>query len=167
MPNFGTDADVKSTQKNIADAEKRLGHQMKASFSQWNGPSQDVFGHDEARELVGTEIDMHLESDPICSSAGCTQYKHKKKPRGYDIDYPVPNFGVDHEIIENHASLALAEKMKGHVLEMGTERSKAKWHNPAKDVDYNFNPALDPDIVSTDQHLADAEKRLNHHWELA
>jgi hypothetical protein len=167
VPNFGEDSEIKSTQKNIADAETRLNHKMKANFAQWNGPATDAFSSEHHRELLGTEIDMHLESDPICSSAGCTQYKHKKKPRGYDIDYPVPDFGVDTDILDNHASLELAEKMKGHVLEMGTERSKAKWHNPAKDVDYNFNPKLDADIVSTDQHLADAENRLNHHWELA
>ena len=50
---------------------------------------------------------------------------------------------------------------------MGTERSKAKWHNPAKDVDYNFAPKLDQDIVTTDKNLDDAEKNLGHHWELA
>lgn len=112
-------------------------------------------------------VQTEAESDPICSSAGCTQYKHKKKPRGYDINYPVPDFGVDPDIIASHASLDLAEQMKSHKLEMGTERSKAKWHNPAKDVDYNFAPKLDQDIVTTDKNLLDAERNLNHHWELA
>ena len=50
---------------------------------------------------------------------------------------------------------------------MGTERSKAKWHNVAKDTDYNFAPKLDEDILASDKHLADAERRLQHHWELA
>ena len=41
-----------------------------------------------------------LGSDPICSSAGCTQYNHpnldgkSKIPR----DYFVPNFGTDYDI---------------------------------------------------------------------
>ena len=108
-----------------------------------------------------------VQSDPICSSAGCDQYKHKKKPRGYKINYPVPDFGVDTDIIANHASLELAEGMRQHKLALGTEESKAKWHNPAKDVDYNFAPKLDGDMITTNKNLADSETKLNHHWELA
>jgi hypothetical protein len=110
---------------------------------------------------------LHLESDPICSSAGCTQYKHKKKKRGYDIDYPVPNFGVDHDILDNHHSLEIAEGALSHKLEMATEKSKAKWHNPAKDTDYNFAPKLDGDMIATQKHLDDAQTTLGHKWLLA
>ena len=42
--------------------------------------------------FVSTEtnaIKLSEKSDPICSSAGCGQYKHPKKDRGYDIDYAV------------------------------------------------------------------------------
>jgi hypothetical protein len=119
------------------------------------------------RQSAPDFVQTDIESDPICSSAGCTQYKHKKKPLGYKINYPVPNFGVDTDIIDNHASLELAESMKSHKLEMGTEASKAKWHNPAKDVDYNFAPKLDGDIITTHKNLADTETNLGHHWALA
>merc|ERR1719240_2235404 len=54
------------------------------------------------------------ESDPICSSAGCTQYLHLKKDLGYKINYPVPNFGADTDIIDSKASLKLAEEMQQH-----------------------------------------------------
>merc|ERR1712147_478888 len=113
-----------------------------------------------APDFVQTDI----ESDPICSSAGCTQYKHKKKPRGYDINYPVPNFGVDTDIIASDVSLGLAEKALSHKLIMGTEASKAKWHNVAKDTDYNFAPKLDADIRTTAKNLADSEVNLGHKW---
>merc|ERR1719230_543419 len=119
------DGDIITTNKNLADTEKNLGHH-------W---------------ALAVQLDSDIESDPICSSAGCTQYQHKKKPLGYKINYPVPNFGVDTDIIDNHASLELAESMKSHKLALGTEASKAKWHNPAKDVDYNFAPKLDGDII--------------------
>merc|ERR1712227_232324 len=95
---------------------------------------------------------------------GCTQYKHKKKPRGYDINYPVPNFGVDHDILTNHHSLVLAEGALSHKLIMGTDASKAKWHNPAKDTDYNFAPKLDADMITTKKTLGDAETSLGHKW---
>merc|ERR1712031_51055 len=146
VPDFGLDKDVKDSLAHTDAAESRLGHKM---------------------SYVQSQADINFESDPICSSAGCTQYKHKKKPLGYKINYPVPNFGVDTDIIDSHASLELAEGMKSHKLELGTEASKAKWHNPAKDVDYNFAPKLDGDIITTNKNLADTEKNLNHHWALA
>merc|ERR1712224_717831 len=87
------------------------------------------------------------------SSAGCTQYKHKKKALGYDIDYPVPNFGRDKDINDNFDSLKLAESMNGHVLDF----PNSKWKNPAKKVLYNFRPALDGDVISTQKNLKDSE----------
>jgi len=98
---------------------------------------------------INSDVDADVVSDPICSSAGCTQYKHKKKPLGYKINYSVPNFGRDHDINDNFASLELAEAMKSHKLQLGTAASKEKWKNPAKDVDYNFAPSLDGDVIST------------------
>jgi len=34
-------------------------------------------------------------SDPICSSAGCNY----PKKEGHPVDYQVPNFGPDHDIV--------------------------------------------------------------------
>lgn len=76
----------------------------------------------------------------------------------------MPNFGVDHDILDNHHSLEIAEGALSHKLEMATEKSKAKWHNPAKDTDYNFAPKLDGDMISTAKHLADSENNLGHKW---
>ena len=106
-----------------------------------------------ANTYVQNQVDLHTESDPICSSAGCTQYKHKKKDRGYDINYFVPNFGRDTDMINTDHSLAISEDALSHKLELGTEKSKAKWHNPAKDTDYNFAPKLDGDMISTAKNL--------------
>jgi len=101
-------------------------------------------------DLIQAESDVHMESDPICSSAGCDQYKHKKKDRGYDIDYPVPDLGQDRDIKGHFEDLDLAEKIVGHHLIMGTKESKEKWANPAKKVDYDFAPKLDIDMRRTE-----------------
>ena len=114
--------------------------------------------------MVQSGVDLHLESDPICSSAGCTQYKHKKKDRGYKINYFVPNFGVDKDIIDNFGSLDLSEDALSHKLDLGSEKSKAKWKNPAKKVDYNFAPKLEGDMISTAKNLEDAQTSLGHKW---
>ena len=78
------DKDVISTNKHIAEAEDRLGTAM-----------------------------VQIESDPICSSAGCDKYNHPKKKEGYPMNYPVPNFGVDEDIGGTHSSIASAEKATG------------------------------------------------------
>lgn len=103
---------------------------------------------------------MESESDPICSSAGCSQYKHKKTPLGYPINYSVPNHGPDPDMVATKKSIEIGEASHSHKLVMGTPESKAKWHNVAKDTDYNFNPALDEDVVHTQKHLGDSETRL-------
>merc|ERR1712146_414816 len=68
-------------------------------------------------DAENVQLESKMSSDPICSSAGCTQYKHKKKGLGYDIDYFVPHFGSDTEINESKASLVTAETMLGHKLD--------------------------------------------------
>lgn len=52
-------------------------------------------------------------SDPICSSAGypCEQNK-KKLP--YEINYKVPNFGVDEDIVNTQKHIAEQEKKQNH-----------------------------------------------------
>jgi hypothetical protein len=51
---------------------------------------------------------MQFNSDPICSSAGCTQYQFPK-PKGHPVDYPVPDFGIDHDIISTQSNIKKAE----------------------------------------------------------
>jgi len=140
--NLPLDEDIIDSKSNLKNSE--------AIHGEFKLPTEDSF--------------VQTNSDPICSSAGCTQYKHKKTPLGYDINYPVPNFGVDHDIIDSQASVSQAQTDLGHDWEFGTKASKAKWHNPAKDVDYNFAPKLDGDMITTDKNLKDAQTRLNHKW---
>ena len=58
---------------------------------------------------------LQLKSDPICSSAGCTQYNHpnldgkSKFPR----DYFVPNFGEDFDISASKKHLKEQENKFG------------------------------------------------------
>ena len=103
---------------------------------------------------------LRLRDDPICSSAGCTQYKHPEGPKGYPMDYPVPSFGADPDIEATANSIAVMEDYYKHKIIMGTDKSKAQWANPAKDVDYNFAPELDHDMIVTHTNLVNAEREL-------
>jgi len=99
---------------------------------------------------------MKMESDPICSSAGCTQYTHPTKDRGYKIDYFVPHFGEDQDIINTRVSTGIAEKQYNHY----------NW--PADDPDppkrNYFVPHFgeDPDIIASKANLAATEKAQGH-----
>jgi len=112
-------------------------------YGQWDLPKDE-------------DLQLDVESDPICSSAGCDQYKHKKAKLGYDINYPVPNFGEDRDMKWTLENEKLASSMVGHHWDFGTEESKAKWHNKAKDTDYDFAPKLDGDMITTAKNLDNA-----------
>jgi len=131
------DSDVVNTQKHIGDAEGKYG-------------SWDL---------------VQVNSDPICSSAGCTQYEHPKAPDGPPMDYPVPNFGQDHEIATSLENEKIASKVVGHEWKFKTPGSWEKWRNPAKDTNYNFNMKLDSDVVNTQKHIGDAEGKYGS-WDL-
>jgi len=62
---------------------------------------------------VQIESEVNIESDPICSSAGCTQYKHPEV-KGHPMDYPVPDFGEDHDIKSSISNEKIASKIVGH-----------------------------------------------------
>jgi hypothetical protein len=128
VPHFGEDEDITFTKKNIANSEAKNGEWniQRDGNGAWVLPSVDEnkfsnykadnnWPSDKLPSLVQTDSNINVasESDPICSSAGCTQFQHKKKALGYKINYPVPNFGRDSDINDNFASLKLAEGMVG------------------------------------------------------
>ena len=60
--------------------------------------------------------------------------------------------------------MADVENVHKHKWVFGTKESKEKWHNVAKDTDYDFAPKLDIDVKGTQKNLADSEDRLGHKW---
>lgn len=158
------DEEVRYTMKNLKDQESIHGV--------WELPPKDYAGvqllstyNINKKELDRSEdqqnVQLNTESDPICSSAGCTQYKHKKKSLGYDINYFVPHFGTDNEINESKASLATAEAMIGHKFDF----PHPKYKKP-KAVKYVNAAPFDEDVVDTQKNLADSEAQLGHKWVL-
>jgi len=80
------------------------------------------------------------------------------------MNYSVPDFGQDHEIMDSLSNEKISSKMVGHNWEFKTPQSAHKWHNHATNVDYNFAPNLDSDVVSTISHQKAAEGRLGQ-WD--
>ena len=140
LSNIDTDdlnGDIIDSKANLAATEKNLDH---------------------VYELVQTN------SDPICSSSGCDQYKHPDpKEEKWDMNYPVPHFGMDRDIQGGLINLKAAEGIVGHQWK-GIDIDK--YANPAKKTDYNFAPALDGDIIDSKANLAATEKLLEHTYSL-
>lgn len=82
------------------------------------------------------------------------------------MDYPVPDLGQDHDVKETMKNERIASKMVGHNWNFGSDESKARWHNKAKDTDYDFAPKLDGDMIDTNAHKTAAELRYGG-WDLA
>ena len=187
IPNFGVDNEILATQAHLAQSEALIGQKMNvesltppAPFK--NGYFVPNFGQDneittsldntknaeaqlkvdwKAIQLENTEgSDVMIESDPVCSSAGCGQYAHPAPPAGPPMDYPVPSYGKDPDMVGTLNSLSISEKMNNHKLIMGTPESKAKWHNVAKDTLYDYHPALDKDVINTNRNIDAAEDLL-------
>jgi len=122
------DSSILDSQKNLADTEGKLKHTYKLVQQ----PNAGIF--------------LQLQSDPICASSGCDQYKHPdSKDEKWDMNYPVPNFGMDRDIQGGLINLNVAEGIvKHHWPGIGDE-----YKNKAKKADYNFAPDLDADIITS------------------
>ena len=114
--------------------------------------------------FLQVEAEADAQSDPICSSAGCDQYKHPDLPDEPPRDYFVPNFGKDIDIKNSIQDEKVASKLVGHRWNFKTEDSWEKYRNPAKDVKYNFDQKLDEDMKASLQNEKDAEKLLGN-WD--
>ena len=113
-------------------------------------------------------VDIQMESDPICSSAGCDQYKQPEGPPQHPMDYFVPNFGMDHDVLATETDEKVASALVGHAWNFKTPESWEKWRNRAKDVDYNFDPKLDGEMTTSldNMHAATQQYGPNYKWGL-
>ena len=181
VPSFGADPDMAGTADSIKIAEDLHKHELvwdKDFKKKFKNPAKDVLYDDKpdldsdmittrrnikrSENRLGQKMELvQMQSDPICSSAGCTQYKHPKKELGYELDYFVPNFGADPDMTATTDSLAIAENQLNHKL-VWDKKFKKKWENPAKDVLYDDAPVLDGDIKASQKNLKNAENTYGH-----
>jgi hypothetical protein len=133
VPNFGKDQDIVDSQAHLAEVEKKLNTNL--SVAQNDNGNYIVKGNSDPSKFNDvnlSQIESEEGSDPICSSAGCTQYKHVGSKKKYPIDYPVANFGRDkNDIVASEDSLDWAEKHLGHKWNWVDPRSGPK--APPKD----------------------------------
>jgi hypothetical protein len=116
VPDFGLEEDVVDTLSHIKKEEKRLKHKwtpVQDENGVWIVPEPidnnsykyvkesmaQVAKEDEAKVTALVEQDSmkKVASDPICSSANWPC--ESKNKSGHPVDYKVPNFGVDEDIV--------------------------------------------------------------------
>jgi len=124
-------------------------------------------------DTAAAPLFAQVGSDPICSSAGCD---YKKKKDEYPMDYVVPNFGMDKDIVDSqaHEEAAIRRIKGGKSLSQRMSIDDPNWNSaegykmrhfwpsdPAKETEYKLTGAadLDEDIKDTHAHLADAEEK--------
>ena len=76
-------------------------------------------------------------SDPICSSAfpGCPT---KKEAASHPKDYKVPNFGMDHDIIDTQKHIADEEKKHGKWTPVQDDNGKWEVPEAFNNKSYNY-----------------------------
>ena len=104
-----------------------------------------------------TYLGLGAQSDPICNSAGCTQFR-KADPAGHPMNYFVPDFGVDRDIIDNHENMKDAESLLGHQLTYG---EKGKGKDAAVDYVGKGSLGVDADVAMAQASGRESEKE--HH----
>jgi hypothetical protein len=86
----------------------------------------------------------------------------------YPINYKVPSFGVDSDINDSLANLKNTEKLLGHKLDLvaGGRRSTGVDNFDNHPINYKVpHFGMDQDIIDTQNHLKQAEKKLGK-WKI-
>jgi len=105
------------------------------------------------------------QSDPVCHSAGCTQYNFNAKTKAKEdapVQYPT-NQKLEGDVINTWDNLATAEKIKGHEWVYKQEVMDKKDEDEV--TQYDTDAKLDDDIVNTQGHLSTAEKKMGE-WDI-
>ena len=77
------------------------------------------------------------------------------------MDYFVPNFGMDPEIKNSIEDEKVASALVGHGWSFKTPESFEKYRLRSKDVDYNFDPSLDENMVASLHNMRAAEMQYH------
>jgi len=154
VPNFGVDHEIKASQVHEGAAEASLSHDWvlkKDENDKWILPPKSVEFH-----LLQTGATEDVEREPLLGWAP------KPKKGGHPVDYPVANFGVDHEIASTQASIASTEVKMSHNWTPTLKKDLPKPH-PVNYAVANFGK--DHDIKTSLKNLKVAEKKYGT-WDL-
>ena len=103
-----------------------------------------------------------IEREPLLSYGKVASAYHEPAIK-YPINYKVPSFGVDSDITDSLTNLKKTEKNLGHKLDIvaGGKRATGVDNFDNHPINYKVpNFGVDSDILDTQKHLKEAEKKL-------
>ena len=106
VPNFGQEQDIKDSIKHLDNAEKKYG--------QWTLPDEDV--------------QLEASREPLLS------WKPIIAAPSHPMDYFVPSFGVDHDIMTSNANQAATEESLGQ-WDLQKDEASGKFIVPDSNID--------------------------------
>ena len=157
VPDFGVSHEIRYTNNNMKNAEAKLGAIPMGDFKKTPWPHTDTTVD---FKLLQSEADIHRE--PLLS-ANASELEVHQRPAYSDhpIDYPVPDFGISHEIRYTNNNIKNAEKKLKHNLASDFGAKKAPL-NPRNYVVPDFG--ADPEITYANDGLKWAQNSLGHKW---
>jgi hypothetical protein len=131
VPNFGLDKDIKDSLSNMLKAEARLG---KWDYKDVQLES-DVKVQDDAKEEIQSEEQAlaQLDREPLLT------WRPKQKKGDYPVDYFVPNFGIDKDIVDAQKHISDAEKRLKHKW-VPKQDEEDKWIVPKEEAVFKLEP---------------------------
>jgi hypothetical protein len=109
VPHFGEDTEIKYTKKNIADAEKKLGHEYDTSPPPDDPPRNYFVPHfGEDTEIKYTKANIAMAEKKLGH-----EYDTSAPPDDPPRNYFVPHFGEDEDITFTKRNIANAEAKVG------------------------------------------------------
>lgn len=92
MHHFGEDDDIKTTKKNLYEAEAKYGHELNATFEEAEGPPRNYFvpHFGEDTDISDTRSNLALVEKDMNHTLDVPE---KEDPR--KMNYFVPHFGSD------------------------------------------------------------------------
>lgn len=150
IPNFGEDAEISTSKKNLAVAEETLKHQLQASFDPPASFKKNYFV-----PHFGEDADIKATKSNIAAAEKKYNHVYDTSPPPADPprNYFVPNFGEDNDIKATKKNIAAAEAKFGHQLDTSTpDEPKRNYFVP------NFGE--DAEITAAKKNLAAAESKF-------
>jgi hypothetical protein len=180
VPDFGVDADIKTSQRNLAGAEAEVGHTWNV-VPKKNRPKPHPVDYYVPNFGVDRDIaDSHknLADTEKALNHTWNVVPEKERPKPHPVDYYVPNFGIDRDIAQTQRHQRSAEAQHGNAnwnpepflnLQLREQREPLLTWEPkvAKTHPMNYpvpNFGNDADMDNTHRHLAESEAELSHKW---
>ena len=153
VPNFGVDHQIVHSQNNEKNAEVALKHDWvlkKDDDDKWILPAKSI-----EFKLLQTQNEEQVDREPLLGWA-------PKAAKTHPMNYFVPNFGLDKEILSTQASAASTERVMDQVWTPVLKKDVPKGH-PMNYPVANFG--MDHTIKASLKNLKNAEAK-NGKWDL-